>query len=59
MINIRLSGTPDEISQALKKLEGIFKIVFRSRYYQNSNKETVRLYCDVDLIQKEENRNVG
>lgn len=55
MINIRLSGTPQEISEALKKLDRIFIIVSRSKLYPNSNKKTVRLYCDVDLQNTDSN----
>ena len=44
MINIRLSGTPEEIHHAVKKLERVFIVVKRSKFYPNRNKKKLYAY---------------
>ena len=54
MVKIRVEGKPAEVDEAVKQLEGSFKILSKSDYYKNRRSEYVRIYTDVEII-KEQN----
>ncbi|WP_445744859.1 DUF3970 family protein [Paenibacillus sp. FSL L8-0641] len=47
MLKIRVEGIPEEIDQFLEHFEDYYRVLKRSKVYQNRNSEYVRVYVDV------------
>ncbi|KAF6573823.1 DUF3970 family protein [Paenibacillus sp. SEL3] len=47
MLKIRVEGIPEEIDQFLEHFEDYYRVLKRSKAYQNRNSEYVRVYVDV------------
>ncbi|MGG4213535.1 DUF3970 family protein [Paenibacillus alvei] len=47
MLKIWVEGIPEEIDQFLEHFEDYYRVLKRSKAYQNRNSEYVRVYVDV------------